>query len=359
MPYATLYQLIKNMFATELPSGAFVIKYSDDEGDLVAVSSDLELAEAVRQIPEQGAVKMLRLFLNETSPASVSISAASFMGANFFLSLASGNFPPTSLRMYIPTKLTMEFPCDHVDLGISGAMPASFVSAVPQISSIVEPVSENPPSPSYPVISDEVVSQINAVPVSEPQAEKASPASSSQLVRDINLLELIEKRLQEAFKTVSSLMGALEIDTKMVEVIDGCHKALSEISDAAQSKVVTPLSAFAKAKKADFGVEIEKFQAEIKRLQQQLKAEVEKAIASFSNEKSPAASADVSADAVVAPSVYPPVPASDGESLPENAALDDLNKLAEMGFVDRVRNLELLAKHQGDVLRVVEELLAS
>lgn len=332
MPFATLQQLIKNMFAAELPTGAFVIKYRDDENDLVAICSDLELEEAVRQIPENESMKMLRLYLNETSPASVAISAASF-----------------------------------TDLGISSPVSASSSSAVPEVIPVAVPASapavSAPNSCSAEIASEKVESSSPAEPV-VPNASAVpsatAPVSSSQIVRDLNVLDLIEKRLQEAFKAVSTIMNTLELEKSMAEVIDGCHKAFTEVSEAAQNKIITPLSHFTKSKKSDFGKELEKFQAEIQRLQQQLKAEVEKAIASFSSSSSssPATSCEEpkAAEPAVA-SVYPAVPVE--ENLPETAALDDLNKLAEMGFVDRVRNLELLAKHNGNVLAVVEELLSA
>jgi hypothetical protein len=255
----------------------------------------------------------------------------------------------------------MEFPCFCSDLGISAPISAASEPAVAVPAVVAVPTSA--PAPSYPIISEPVVAQVESTstsPKSEAPAAAAAPVASSQLVRDINVLELIEKRLQEAFKAVSTLMNSLEIDTKMVEVLDGCHKAFTEVSSAAQSKIIVPLSEFTKAKKNDFGSELEKFQAEIKKLQQQLKEEVQKAIASFSAPSQPAC-ASVSEDRSPAqepvPSVYPAVPAE--EKLPEDAALEDLNKLAEMGFVDRVRNLELLAKHHGNVLAVVEELLSA
>jgi hypothetical protein len=222
----------------------------------------------------------------------------------------------------------MEFPCFCSDLGISAPISAASEPAVAVPAVVAVPTSA--PAPSYPIISEPVVAQVESTstsPKSEAPAAAAAPVASSQLVRDINVLELIEKRLQEAFKAVSTLMNSLE---------------------------------FTKAKKNDFGSELEKFQAEIKKLQQQLKEEVQKAIASFSAPSQPAC-ASVSEDRSPAqepvPSVYPAVPAE--EKLPEDAALEDLNKLAEMGFVDRVRNLELLAKHHGNVLAVVEELLSA
>jgi len=45
-------------------------------------------------------------------------------------------------------------------------------------------------------------------------------------------------------------------------------------------------------------------------------------------------------------------------SLPPDAALRDLALLEGMGFLNRKKNLELLAKHKGDVVSVVEALLA-
>jgi len=45
-------------------------------------------------------------------------------------------------------------------------------------------------------------------------------------------------------------------------------------------------------------------------------------------------------------------------SLPPDAALRDLSILEGMGFLNRKMNLELLAKHKGDVVSVVEDLLA-
>jgi len=49
---------------------------------------------------------------------------------------------------------------------------------------------------------------------------------------------------------------------------------------------------------------------------------------------------------------------SDSLSLPPDAALRDLSLLEGMGFLSRRRNLDLLAKHKGDVVAVVEDLLA-
>lgn len=345
MPFSTLQQLIKNMYAVEL-SATPVIRYRDDENDLVAITSDLELQEALRQIPEQDGMKMLRLYLNE---GSASFQAGQSISASAFTDLGvSSPVSPAAESQSAPS------------VPVVAAVPSAPATAAPKVESIV---SQSSPSqiPSS--------SASNAAPAPKPAVAPA------QLAHDLSVIALIEKQLQEAFKAVTTFMTALEFDTKMVEVLDGCHKAFTEVSEAAQSKIIVPLQNLTKSKSGEFSKEIEKFQAELKRLREQLKVEVNKALETLSNSVSSssssapqeacpapapvapaaAAPAPVAAEPAQAPSVYPAVPQE--EKLPEDAAQEDLNKLAEMGFVDRVRNLELLAKHQGNILAVVEDLL--
>jgi len=52
--------------------------------------------------------------------------------------------------------------------------------------------------------------------------------------------------------------------------------------------------------------------------------------------------------------IYPSL----SDSLPPDAASKDLRHLEQMGFLDRSRNLELLAKHKGDMAAVIEALLS-
>ncbi|KAL6044402.1 hypothetical protein QOT17_023358 [Balamuthia mandrillaris] len=58
------------------PSTPFLIKYTDDEGDLVSISSDGELADALALLPPKAILRLTILPQPTPSPASSSSSAA-------------------------------------------------------------------------------------------------------------------------------------------------------------------------------------------------------------------------------------------------------------------------------------------
>lgn len=61
--FEELRKLVKTLFPT-LADG-FVLKYKDEDSDIISIFSDLELKEAFRQIEHQPAPQVLRLFVNE------------------------------------------------------------------------------------------------------------------------------------------------------------------------------------------------------------------------------------------------------------------------------------------------------
>lgn len=55
------------------------------------------------------------------------------------------------------------------------------------------------------------------------------------------------------------------------------------------------------------------------------------------------------------PKVVVPEPIK--EVLPEGVTEENLRKLAELGFTDRKRNIELSVKHKGEIVQIVNALL--
>jgi len=73
MAFTTLKQLVKNMFPALQPaSNDLSIKYRDDEDDVISITTDFELEEALRQAP--GSPPVLRLQVEALSSQPIQAS---------------------------------------------------------------------------------------------------------------------------------------------------------------------------------------------------------------------------------------------------------------------------------------------
>lgn len=93
MSYNTLYQVVTNMFSDLTENPNFGVHYIDNENDPITVGSDLELEEALRQLPNEDP-KVLRLYitprrepikLDEVKKGTVIISRHVVLFTNFLI----------------------------------------------------------------------------------------------------------------------------------------------------------------------------------------------------------------------------------------------------------------------------------
>lgn len=154
--------------------------------------------------------------------------------------------------------------------------------------------------------------------------------------KDLTIFESIEEKIQSAATAVSGFVDSLEIESKFRDIIDSVGQKLKQASTSLDEKVLEPLSKLAKMKVHEIKEELDKLGAELKKIKLQLKNDLANAtnrIRSKDNDSKPV------------------------EESFEDTVLSDLNKLEDMGFVDRKRNLELMGKHPNNLSAVINDLL--
>lgn len=154
--------------------------------------------------------------------------------------------------------------------------------------------------------------------------------------KDLTIFESIEEKIQSAATVVSGFVDSLELESKFRDIIDSVGQKLKQASSSLDEKIIEPLSKIAKVKVHELKEELDKLGVELRKIKLQLKEDLSKAtkgICSKDNNPKPV------------------------EEISENVVLSDLNKLEDMGFVDRKRNLELLEKHPNNLSAVINDLL--
>lgn len=344
--FEELRKLVKTLFPT-LADG-FVLKYKDEDSDIISIFSDLELKEAFRQIEHQPAPQVLRLFVNE------------------YIELAESKVEPK-----------------------------------PVIKAEVKPVEEKPEELQtkyakleslYPASRPQAVEPVpEAKPVAEPQRQ-------IQKLQEFDLLKVIERNLQKFVSSISTLVGHLNIPAKITHLVEVCQKHLKVCQDKA-SEIGQGIGNFAKQTTDDFLSEFAILKSEVKKLSQEVAKEVRNKadeqkerkengqiyfppLLLFSTSEPKPVDSVVQSVVVPQPEVAPV--ANDDLSESELAELiehfeiekseqveekqaqvvlteqqkADLSVLEGMGFNDQAKILPLLAKHNGNLVAVVEELLS-
>eukprot|EP00029_Vermamoeba_vermiformis_P005653 TRINITY_DN2021_c0_g1_i1.p2 TRINITY_DN2021_c0_g1~~TRINITY_DN2021_c0_g1_i1.p2 ORF type:complete len:368 (+),score=159.44 TRINITY_DN2021_c0_g1_i1:2385-3488(+) len=344
--FEELRKLVKTLFPA-LADG-YVLKYKDEDGDIISIFSDLELKEAFRQIEHQPAPQVLRLFVNE------------------YIELAE-----------------------------------SKVEVKPVIKAEVKPVEEKTEELQpkyakleslYPATRPQV---IEPVPEVKPAAE---PQRQIQKLHEFDLLKVIERNLQKFVSSISTLVGHLNIPAKITQLVEVCQKHLKVCQDKA-GEIGQGLNNFAKQTTDDFLSEFALLKTEVKKLSQEVAKEVRNKadeqkerkengqiyfppLLLFSTSEPKPVESVVQSEVAPQPEV---APANDDLSESELAELiehfeiekseqveekqpqitlteqqkADLAVLEGMGFGnDHTKLLPVLVKHQGNLVAVVEELLS-
>jgi hypothetical protein len=349
--FEELRKLVKTLFPT-LADG-FVLKYKDEDSDIISIFSDLELKEAFRQIEHQPAPQVLRLFVNE-----------------------------------------------YVELAESKVEPK------PVIKAEVKPVEEKPEElPTkyakleslYPASRPQVV---EPVPEVKPVVDEPQRQIQKFKLQEFDLLKVIERNLQKFVSSISTLVGHLNIPAKITQLVEVCQKHLKVCQDKA-SEIGQGIGSFAKQTTDDFLSEFAILKTEVKKLSQEVAKEVRnkadeqkerkengqiyfpplllfstsepkpsesvvQSVVAPQPEVAPVANDDLSeselaeliehfeiekSEQVVVPEEKPQVVLTEQQKA-------DLSVLEGMGFSDQTQILPLLAKHNGNLVAVVEELLS-
>jgi hypothetical protein len=325
MAYSTLKQLVKNMFpAFQVPAvPELSLTYKDDEGDMVSITTDFELEEAFRQA--KGDPQVLRLV------AEVALAPSSQAKA----------------------------------IGSSELLPFSVSDW------------KKDDSPTYPSLAEPIVASPVLPIASQPAPKPAPKPAVIPSPAELPVLQLVEAQLSAAMKAIATFMESLHIDQKMTAVIADIHNNMRKVTSAAQENIINPLSVMTKSKAAVAADHLDKLKLEIAKLKALLEVEFGKAMDKLTQLTSQHQAADVELAEVSRPPnpVSAPVPAAEPSPVPvpsvasvsaeakpsddfgAQLVMSDMKCLADMGFTDRTRNLELLAKFNGDMTRVVEILL--
>lgn len=150
-----------------------------------------------------------------------------------------------------------------------------------------------------------------------------------------SVLETVESKFKNALNAFVQFMESLKLDQKMRAVVAEFEPTFSKFEE----KVISPINEFGERTSKDLQSEMSSFQQELSQLRSRIQARLDQL--SGSESKSQSSGSSSAADA--------PYEAPN--------AIEDLNKLDDMGFTDRRRNLELLATHKGDINAVVASLL--
>jgi archaellum component FlaC len=347
--FEELRKLVKTLFPT-LADG-YVLKYKDEDGDIISIFSDLELKEAFRQIEHQPAPQVLRLFVNE------------------YIELAE-----------------------------------SKVEVKPVVKAEVKPIEEKPEELQpkyakleslYPAVRPQVIEPVPEVkPAPEPQRQ-------IQKLAEFDLLKVIERNLQKFVSSISTLVGHLNIPEKITHLVEVCQKHLKTCQDKA-SEIGQGINTFAKQTTDDFLSEFALLKSEVKKLSQEVAKEVRNKadeqkerkengqiyfppLLLFSTSEPKPVESVVQSQVAPQPEVAPvgndDLSESELAELIEHFEIEkseqaeekpvttttvalteqqkaDLAVLEGMGFSDQAKNLPLLAKHNGNLVAVVEELLS-
>lgn len=148
-----------------------------------------------------------------------------------------------------------------------------------------------------------------------------------------SVLETVESKFKNALSAFVQFMESLKLDQKMRAVVAEFEPTFSKFEE----KVISPINEFGERTSKDFQSEMSSFQQELSQLRSRLQARLDQLSRPEVKSSEAPSAADVPYEAP--------------------NAIEDLNKLDDMGFTDRRRNLELLAAHKGDVNAVVAALL--
>jgi len=206
-----------------------------------------------------------------------------------------------------------------------------------------------------------------------PQPSSGAPAPQAS-VQDLVVLNDLQKQFDHVLSVVTEFF-ADDVQQRFTEckglfenVIRSCDEQFKLASTKCQEQFQTIKTIVADLQSFNFEDQIKRLKDEIVRLTSQLHTRLilsaSQATAAFSSSQVVPAAVPVESTATVSSSivevpvvaVVPPVAAP--SALPPDAAIRDFSLLEGMGFLNRRKNLELLAKHKGDVVAVVEDLLA-
>jgi len=157
--------------------------------------------------------------------------------------------------------------------------------------------------------------------------------------KDVTIMESIEEKIQSAATIVTGFVDSLELESKFRDIIDSMGQKLKQASTSLDEKILEPLSKIAKLKVHEIKEELDKLGNELKKIKLQLKADLAKAT------KFGICSKDQE------------LKSTESSNSSESVVLKDLNKLEDMGFVDKKKNLELLEKHPNNLSAVINDLL--
>lgn len=345
--FEELRKLVKTLFPS-LAEG-YVLKYKDEDGDIISIFSDLELKEAFRQIETQPAPQVLRLFVNE------------------YVELAESK---VEVKPVIKAEVK---PVEEKPQEVHEAKYAKLESLYPASRPlVVEPVPE-------------------AKPVAEPQRQ-------IQKLHEFDLLKVIERNLQKFVSSISTLVGQLNIPAKITQLVEVCQKHLQVCQDKA-TEIGQGIGTFAKQTTDDFLSEFAILKSEVKKLSQEVAKEVRNKadeqkerkengqiyfppLLLFSTSEPKPSESVVQSAVVPEPEVAPvnndDLSESELAELIEHFEIEkseqveekqpqvelteqqkaDLAVLEGMGFNDQSKILPLLAKHNSNLVAVVEELLS-
>jgi len=185
-------------------------------------------------------------------------------------------------------------------------------------------------------------------------------ANEIELRKLEEIVENLNKAVEQANIFTKEEESESDIKSTVKEIIESIGQKLKQLASVIDEKIFDPISKAAKSTLEEFQNEIQKLKEDILKLKQQIKQSLEDKPSCKSAEKSVNNS---ETEKCVNEKSKEEKLAEEKEKIAEQEEVNcsvvmcDLERLEEMGFMDRKLNLELLAKHPNNLDAVVLELL--
>eukprot|EP01130_Rhizamoeba_saxonica_P001267 TRINITY_DN11149_c0_g1_i1.p1 TRINITY_DN11149_c0_g1~~TRINITY_DN11149_c0_g1_i1.p1 ORF type:complete len:368 (+),score=73.21 TRINITY_DN11149_c0_g1_i1:314-1417(+) len=344
--FDNLDAIVKTLFPSILGNVSNIAySYIDEDGDVILIGSDDELLEAFRihnSLTNDHTLPIYVRSTDETEPSSnllgsISSNVMAFLPHVYRASESVISASTSLVQNAEPYVNAAAVPLvDYWNDNLSGhvnQISNNVVNAsVPYMTAAVPYV--NAATPYVTAATEPMVNLLNA-PINESvsQLSTSFKNASSSAVEHLNALKSTvstPENFDNASITASTHFNAL----KELVVSNQHVNTLKEIIET--QEYFTAVKKFSDDHSLDEHLQF--LQMKISSLTDQI-----------ANQDQPENTTEVE----VPPSL------SDSITLPQNSLLIDLQALEEMGFYDRVKNLELLEKYEGDLIKVTSELLES
>jgi len=206
IPRSTDFEHLKSVFAQLFGLDVFVIKYVDDENDLITLSCDEEVQEALRLTKENA---ILRMYISRLDGAALNVSSFSNLSAS------SSSIPTTTERKAVTT--ITEKPSEVIistTVTATEKIPVSaYTNDLAQKLAQIKFATENVASSSV-SLSNQIASDVSKL--SEQTAAKAASITTEVIKKSEDLANKTSSKASELSKNIAT--STAKISTQVAAV---------------------------------------------------------------------------------------------------------------------------------------------